>query len=94
MSAIHQIASLVPLNFSWFLQISVVFSIWLGLSLSGRACIQHFALRFVLYRSGLSPWNYARFLNYATDRMFLQRIGGRYRFIHKLLQEHFAKMEL
>ncbi|MCY7272686.1 MAG: hypothetical protein LH702_02795 [Phormidesmis sp. CAN_BIN44] len=40
------------------------------------------------------PWNYARFLNYATDRMFLQRVGGRYRFIHKLLQDHFAKMEL
>ncbi len=35
-----------------------------------------------------------RFLNSATERMFLQRIGGRYRFIHKLLQEHFAKMEL
>jgi hypothetical protein len=26
--------------------------------------------------------------------MFLQRVGGRYRFIHRLLQEHFAQMEL
>ncbi|MHC5931946.1 hypothetical protein [Nostoc sp.] len=24
---------------------------------------------------------------------FLQRVGGRYRFIHKLLQDHFAQME-
>ncbi|MGV0024332.1 NACHT domain-containing protein [Phormidesmis priestleyi] len=58
----------------------------------GQACIQHFALRFVLYYNNLIPWNYARFLNYATERMFLQRVGGRYRFIHKLLQEHFADM--
>lgn len=60
----------------------------------GKACVQHFALRLTLYQSNSIPWNYARFLNYATERMFLQRIGSRYRFIHKLLQEHFAKMEL
>jgi DNA polymerase III delta prime subunit len=59
----------------------------------GHACIQHFSLRLVLFFSRAIPWNYARFLNYATDRMFLQRIGGRYRFIHKLLQDHFAQME-
>lgn len=58
----------------------------------GRACIQHLSLRLVLFFNGAVPWNYARFLNHATDRMFLQRIGGRYRFIHKLLQDHFAQM--
>ncbi|MHC5674647.1 hypothetical protein [Nostoc sp.] len=40
-----------------------------------------------------SPGTGARFLNYCTDRLFLQRVGGRYRFIHKLLQDHFAQME-
>jgi hypothetical protein len=40
------------------------------------------------------PWNYARFLNYSTERLFLQRVGGRYRFVHKLIQEHFAKMTI
>jgi uncharacterized membrane protein len=58
----------------------------------GQACIQHFSLRFVLFCTRAIPWNYARFLNYATERMFLQRIGGRYRFIHKFLQDHFAAM--
>ncbi|MGG6238759.1 hypothetical protein ACQ4N7_08975 [Nodosilinea sp. AN01ver1] len=29
-----------------------------------------------------------------TDRLLLQRVGGRYRFIHKLVQEHFAAMPL
>jgi hypothetical protein len=60
----------------------------------GQACVQHVSLRLVLFLSRAIPWDYARFLNYATDQMFLQRIGGRYRFIHKLLQDHFAKMEL
>ncbi|MBD2184658.1 hypothetical protein H6S82_05975 [Planktothrix sp. FACHB-1355] len=40
----------------------------------------------------LFSWNYAKFLNYASERLFLQRIGGRYRFIHDLLREHFAQM--
>jgi hypothetical protein len=32
--------------------------------------------------------------DYGTKRLLLQRISGRYRFMHKLLQEHFAKMPL
>ena len=38
------------------------------------------------------PWNYARFLSYAADRKLLQQTGGAYRFIHRSLLEHFAKM--
>lgn len=59
---------------------------------SGIACIQHFTLRLILYRSGSIPWNYARFLGYAAERRFIQQIGGRYQFIHDLLQEHFAHL--
>ena len=54
---------------------------------------QDFMLHLFLYQSKLIPWNYARFLDYCTERLFLQRVGGRYRFIHKLLQDHFAQME-
>ena len=59
---------------------------------STYSLIQHFSLRLVLWISNYAPWNYARFLDYATDRLFLQRVGGGYRFIHRLLQEHFAQM--
>ncbi|MGK7900736.1 MAG: NACHT domain-containing protein [Hormoscilla sp.] len=59
----------------------------------GLACIQHFMLRLLLYRSGAIPWNYARFLNYATSRLLLQRWGGRYQFRHDLLQDHFAQLQ-
>jgi hypothetical protein len=59
----------------------------------GAACIQHFALRFILWCYGAIPLDYVRFLDYATKRMLLQRVGGRYRFIHELLQKHFAEMD-
>lgn len=69
--------------------------IWVSfLAGGGLACIQHFALRLVLFRSSSAPWNYARFLDYASERLLLQRIGGQYRFMHKLLQDHFAAMPL
>jgi hypothetical protein len=64
----------------------------LGLGSVGKSRIQHFALRLVLFLNGSIPWNYARFLNYCTERLFLQRVGGRYRFIHKLLQDYFAEL--
>jgi hypothetical protein len=65
-------------------------AIWFGFFMSGIEALKHFILRCLLYRNGSIPWNYARFLNYSTERMLLQRVGGRYRFIHRLLQEHFA----
>lgn len=61
---------------------------------AGIVCIKHLILRCILWRSGYIPWNYARFLDYAVDRIFLQRVGGGYVFIHRLLLDHFAQMKL
>lgn len=58
----------------------------------GLPGIQHFMLRLILWRNGYIPWNYSRFLNYAAQRYFLQRVGRRYRFMHDLFKEHFASM--
>ncbi len=65
-----------------------------GLSEGGLACIRHFTMRLMLYRMGYLPWNYAHFLDYATERLFLQKVGGGYIFVHRMLLEHFARMEL
>jgi hypothetical protein len=65
-----------------------------GLIGGGSACIQHFILRLVLSYQGASPWNYAHFLDYAADRLFLQKVGGGYIFAHRMLLEHFASMPL
>ena len=66
-----------------------------GLALGGgEACIKHGILRLILFFQGRIPWNYARFLDYAADRIFLQKVGGGYIFVHRLLLEHFAKCSL
>ncbi len=59
---------------------------------AGVVLIQHFTLRLMLWWQGYIPWNYARFLDYATERIFLRKVGGGYIFIHRRLQEHFTKM--
>lgn len=71
----------------------LVWALVFALGTSGKACIQHGVLRILLYLNGRIPWDYAHFLNICTDRLLLQRIGGRYRFIHRLAREHLATYE-
>ncbi|MEO1403389.1 MAG: protein kinase [Cyanobacteria bacterium J06635_1] len=59
----------------------------------GEAVVKHGILRLMLWLSGKTPWHYAKFLNYAAERIFLQKVGGGYIFVHRLLLEHFAAME-
>lgn len=56
-----------------------------------ESAIQHLCLRLVLYRSGVAPWNYESFLKHAENHRFIQRVGGRYRFMHDLLRKRFAE---
>ncbi|MBD1930843.1 MULTISPECIES: NACHT domain-containing protein [Cyanophyceae] len=65
--------------------------IW-SISSASLPVIQYFVSRLILWEIGAIPWNYARFLSYANERRLIKRVGGRYRFIHDLLREHFAKM--
>ena len=76
---------------TFFLSIVViVFGMYAGLG----SVIKHFALRIILYQNGHIPWNYAKFLDHAAKHRFIQRVGGRYRFMHDLLRKHFAQMSL
>ncbi|HNA89440.1 MAG TPA: hypothetical protein PLX14_04390 [Anaerolineales bacterium] len=63
-------------------------ALWYG----GFDVIQHYILRLILLLQGYTPGDYTRFLDYAVDRIILQKVGGGYRFIHRLLLEHFAEM--
>ena len=63
-----------------------------GLGKGGAFFIQHWLLRLLLWHKGFAPLRYVRFLDYATDRVFLRKIGGGYIFIHRMLMEHFAKL--
>lgn len=70
----------------------IIAGLFFGLSPAGVACLQHINLRFITYITKCSPWNYAAFLDYATERIFLQKVGGGYIFIHRLLRDHFANL--
>jgi TPR repeat protein len=59
---------------------------WFG----GQDLAQHGVLRLILGRSGKLPLKSHRFLRYGAALIFLQRVGGGYRFVHQMLREHFA----
>jgi hypothetical protein len=69
-------------------------SIFATLSFGAVNVIQHYFLRFILYCKEYIPWNYTRFLDHAVSFIFLQKVGGGYIFIHRLLLEHFADRPL
>ncbi|MDJ1183695.1 NACHT domain-containing protein [Roseofilum casamattae] len=56
--------------------------------------IRRYILRIYLGLTGQMPWNITDFLDDCTERLILQRVGNRYRFIHRLVQEHFAQLEI
>ncbi len=86
---LHLLSSALPNSLLAGLFWSLLFGISLG---GGVACIRHFSLRLVLWQSGTIPWNFARFLNYCVERRLLLRVGGRYRFLHRELLDHFAQL--
>jgi hypothetical protein len=80
---------------AWGLSLGVAFGLVFGLAggtfFGGLAVIQHGVLRYLLRRGGHTPPGYARFLDYATERIFLRKVGGGYIFVHRLLLEYFAE---
>jgi DNA polymerase III delta prime subunit len=78
---------------SW--HIVLMASVYIGIFLGGGYEIfKYFILRLILFKFRYMPWNITRFLDYCTERLILQRVGNRYRFIHRLVQEHFANLEI
>ncbi|WNZ44520.1 NACHT domain-containing protein [Leptolyngbya boryana CZ1] len=80
-----------PIYFRGFRMMSLLAIAFAFIRGGGLAFVQHFCLRFVVSYTGAFPFFCVSFLNYCTERRLLQRIGGRYRFIHRELLEHFAK---
>jgi len=72
------------------LYVGLFMGLLFAFSYGGGACIQHIALRFLLYRNGAIPRGYIRFLDYCAERIFLRKVGGGYIFVHRLLMEYFA----
>jgi hypothetical protein len=77
------------------LAVGLIFGLVAGLVVGGYAggwaCLRHLTLRALLVYNKAAPWQYIRFLNDATDSLFLRRAGSGYLFVHRLLQEHLAE---
>jgi hypothetical protein len=74
--------------------VGLTYGVCMALSQGGYACLSHIALRIVLWQFDALPPSTIRFLDYATERVFLRKVGGSYIFVHRLLQEYFANQAI
>jgi Na+/proline symporter len=90
------VANLPPALRTPIFALNILFSIGalLGFLVFGKTFIKHLILRILLWFEKSVPLNYSRFLNYAVDCIFLKRVGGGYIFVHRLLLNHFAEIDL
>lgn len=66
----------------------------IGLNRGLAAVIKHYSLRLVLWRSGKIPIKFIPLLDYCAKLILLKKIGGGYIFIHRMLLEYFARLEI
>jgi hypothetical protein len=68
--------------------------LYVGLEYNGFfATVQHYTLRFWLWRTHLFPWQVVPFLDDAVEQLLLRKAGGGYIFRHRLLQDFFASLD-
>jgi len=63
----------------------------LGFKKGGFFALQHYTIRLFLWRQGVVPLRYVRFLNEAVERLFLIRRGGSYEFFHLTFRDFMAR---
>ena len=49
---------------------------------------------FLLWQAGVAPSNYPHFLDYAAEHILLRKVGGGYMFVHQLLLDYFASLDI
>ncbi|NES82007.1 MAG: NACHT domain-containing protein, partial [Moorea sp. SIO2B7] len=88
------IGGIISYSSSFNIIIGLFFGITGSLFAGGSAVVKHGILRFILWKKHYIPWNYAHFFDYATERIFMYKVGGGYIFIHRMLMKHFANKKL
>jgi hypothetical protein len=76
------------LNHFWSLFVASGILVWI--ITGGLAVWRHYLIRCLLPRTHAFPLNAFQFLDDATARILLQRLGGGYRFTHRLLLDSLA----
>jgi hypothetical protein len=63
-----------------------------GMVAGGLFSLRNFVMRLSFWINGQAPLDYARFLDWAAERLFLRKVGGGYVFTHRMLTEYFAEL--
>jgi hypothetical protein len=92
-NVVHSLPTWLNISLLWFAHIFFCLLIGLAVTFFIRLLL-HYLLRALLTKAGLLPWKYHQFLNWTCDRFILQKIGDSYIFIHPMLREHFAQMDI
>jgi DNA polymerase III delta prime subunit len=69
-----------------------VVGIFIALEKGGYFLLNHYAARAALLCERVIPWSLVPFLDAATGRVFLRKVGGGYIFVHRTLLEYFAAL--
>ncbi len=65
--------------------------LFFGLERGGYFLFRHYMVRVWVWAARLGPWQYAKFLDVAAERLLLRKVGGGYIFVHRSLMEHLAR---
>lgn len=89
---IGQLPKWPVMGMAFALMLAIMFFVIFAIAQGGIAWIEHYTLRWYLWRAGFIPANYVRFLNTASEYALMRKVGGGYMFTHRLVLEHFARM--
>jgi hypothetical protein len=76
------------LDIGWLLALSGGLVVWA--TVGGLTVLRHYVIRLLLARSHTFPWRTQAFLDDATARILLYRVGSGYSFVHRRLLDFFA----
>jgi len=75
------------------LVLGIEFALQVFMAYGGFPILEHYMLRWYLWRNGDLPLNPVPFLDHAAERILLRKIGGGYMFSHRLLLDYFASLK-
>jgi hypothetical protein len=79
------------LHFDLLMAVFSAILIWA--MMGGLSTLRHYVIRLLLWRSHTFPLNAPRFLDDATARVLLRRVGGGYSLVHRLILDYFLSLD-
>jgi transcriptional regulator with XRE-family HTH domain/DNA polymerase III delta prime subunit len=83
----------IILGIGFAIVFGAIFSLQFVTAYGGIAWIEHYLLRWYFWRMKGLPARCIPFLDYASERILLRKIGGGYMFSHRLLRDYFASLD-